>query len=121
MALMAGAGYAAGVEPEKRPKLDDNHQQIVKDGKVVMEYWTKDENKVTVWWQVLAFLILTIAEILISVTGLELAYSAAPKSMTGFVTACWLVTVGMAELLINAPVQRSIRPCRRATTSRGWP
>ena len=121
MALMAGAGYAAGVEPEKRPKLDDNHQQIVKDGQVVMEYWTKDANKVTVWWQVLAFLLLTIAEILISVTGLELAYSAAPKSMTGFVTACWLVTVGMAELLINSPVQPSTRPCRRATTSQGWP
>jgi dipeptide/tripeptide permease len=106
MAIMAGAGYAAGVEPEKRPKLDDNHEQIVKNGQVVMEFWTKDENKVTVWWQVLAFLIITIAEILISVTGLELAYAAAPKSMTGFVTACWLVTVAMADLLINAPVQR---------------
>ena len=55
----------------------------MKDGRPVLEYWTPDENKVTVWWQVLAFLIITMAEILISVTGLELAYAAAPKSMTG--------------------------------------
>jgi POT family proton-dependent oligopeptide transporter len=104
MGVMAGAAASAGVAPEKRPKLDDASKQIVKNGEVVMEYWTPDEKKVTVWWQVLAFLVLTIAEILISVTGLELAYAAAPKSMTGFVTACWLVTVGMANLFINAPV-----------------
>jgi dipeptide/tripeptide permease len=104
MGIMAGAAASAGVAPEKRPKLDDAGKQIVKNGEVEMEYWTTDENKVSVWWQVLAFLVLTNAEILISVTGLELAYAAAPKSMTGFVTACWLVTVGMANLFINAPV-----------------
>ena len=64
------------------------------------------QNKVSVWWQVLAYLIITIAEVLISVTGLELAYAAAPKSMTGFVTACWLLTVALGNLFINAPVAR---------------
>jgi POT family proton-dependent oligopeptide transporter len=68
--------------------------------------FVRPENKVTVWWQVLAFLLLTVAEILISVTGLELAFVAAPKSMKSFVTSMWLVTVGMASLLINAPVTR---------------
>jgi dipeptide/tripeptide permease len=68
--------------------------------------WVNPQDKVSVWWQVLAFLILTIAEILISVTGLELAYTAAPKTMTSFVTACWLLTVGMANLFINASVTR---------------
>jgi POT family proton-dependent oligopeptide transporter len=67
---------------------------------------TTPEHKVSVWWQVLAYLVITVAEILISVTGLELGYTAAPKSMTGFVTACWLVTVGMGNLVINAPVTR---------------
>ena len=36
--------------------------------------------QVSVWWQVFAYLIITVAEILISVTGLELAYTAAPRS-----------------------------------------
>ncbi len=71
------------------------------------ERWFVDPDKqVTVWWLVLAYLVITIAEVLISVTGLELAYTAAPKSMTSFVTACWLLTVFLANVLINAPVTR---------------
>jgi POT family proton-dependent oligopeptide transporter len=62
--------------------------------------------KVSLWWQVIAYLVLTWAEILISVTGLELAFTAAPKSMKSFITACWLLTVGIANLVINAPVTR---------------
>jgi len=68
--------------------------------------WVKPEERVTVWWQVFAYLILTIAEILISVTGLELAFVAAPQSMKSFVTACWLAVVFLANLLINAPITR---------------
>jgi dipeptide/tripeptide permease len=73
--------------------------------RTVVDY-VRPENKVTVWWQMLAYLVLTVAEILISVTGLEMAFVAAPKSMKSFVTSMWLVTVGMANLFINAPVTR---------------
>jgi POT family proton-dependent oligopeptide transporter len=69
-------------------------------------WFVASANQVSIWWQVLAYLVITVAEVLISVTGLELAYTAAPKSMTGFVTACWLLTVGMANLFINASVTR---------------
>ncbi|MCE9563089.1 MAG: MFS transporter [Planctomycetes bacterium] len=68
--------------------------------------WVPPAERVTAWWQILAFFVLTIGEILISVTGLELAFVAAPPTMKSFVTACWLVTVGMANLLINAPITR---------------
>jgi len=68
--------------------------------------YVNPKEQVSVWWQVLAYLILTIAEILISVTGLELAFVVAPKSMTSFVTGCWLLTVALANLLINAPLSR---------------
>jgi POT family proton-dependent oligopeptide transporter len=74
--------------------------------KTTERWFVATRNQVSIWWQVLAYLVLTIAEVLISVTGLELAYTAAPKSMTGFVTACWLLTVGMANLFINASVTR---------------
>jgi hypothetical protein len=38
------------------------------------------------------------------VTGLELAFVAAPQTMKSFVTACWLAVVFLANLLINAPI-----------------
>jgi POT family proton-dependent oligopeptide transporter len=68
--------------------------------------WVKPPERVTVWWQVLAYLIITVAEILISVTGLELAFVAAPPTMKSFVTGCWLAVVFLANLLINAPITR---------------
>ncbi|MCU0703180.1 MAG: MFS transporter [Fimbriiglobus sp.] len=55
--------------------------------------------KVGVIWQLAAYVSLTLAEVLISVTGLELAYSAAPKSMKSFITALWFVPIFVANLL----------------------
>jgi POT family proton-dependent oligopeptide transporter len=77
-------------------------------GKFTLETvdWVKPSERVTVWWQVLAFLVITVAEILISITGLQLAFEAAPDSMKSFVTACWLAVVFLANLLINAPITR---------------
>lgn len=68
--------------------------------------WVLPGGRVTVWWKVLAFFIITIAEILVSITGLELAFVAAPASMKGFLTGCWLAVVGFANLFINAPVSQ---------------
>jgi hypothetical protein len=106
------------VEGETKTELGDQAKLVVegkqkqglfgsyRDISIVERWFVDPSNRVTVWWQVFAYLIITVAEVLISVTGLELAYTAAPKSMTGFVTACWLVTVGMGNLVINAPVTR---------------
>jgi dipeptide/tripeptide permease len=68
--------------------------------------WVRPAERVTVLWQILAFFVITIGEILISVTGLELAFVAAPPTMKSFVTACWLFTVGLANFVINAPITR---------------
>ena len=47
---------------------------------------------VTAWWMVLAYIILTAGEVLLYGTMLDLSYAAAPKSMKGFITACFLLT-----------------------------
>jgi dipeptide/tripeptide permease len=97
-------------KPEKGEKevLLEGVVQATLEGemKIDKRWYVAPDRQVTVWWLVFAYVIITVAEVLISVTGLELAYTAAPKSMTGFVTACWLVTVGLANLVINAPVTR---------------
>ena len=102
--LTIGAGNTATVKTGEKVELPEDKEPP----KVTLETtdWVKPAERVTVWWQVLAYLILTIAEILISVTGLELAFVAAPQTMKSFVTACWLVTIGMANFLINAPITR---------------
>jgi POT family proton-dependent oligopeptide transporter len=114
--VVTALGGTAAVKDGKIEKADG--ALAVKNGKVIKEADDKTEtvlqpdafvliqNKVSVWWQVFAYLIITVAEILISVTGLELAYAAAPKRMTSMVTACWLLTVSLANLLLNASVTR---------------
>lgn len=54
-------------------------------------------------WIVAFYLIVTISEVLISPVGLELAFVAAPKSMKGFITACFLFTIFIGSM-INAGV-----------------
>ncbi len=56
-------------------------------------------DKVSAWWIILAYVVLTAGEILVYGTGLELSFTAAPPSMQGFVTACFLVTSGLANLI----------------------
>jgi dipeptide/tripeptide permease len=87
-------------------KSGDELANVKKDdtkASVELVDWVPPGERVTVWWQVFAYLIITVAEILISVTGLELAFVAAPPSMKSFVTGCWLATVGLANLVINVP------------------
>lgn len=55
----------------------------------------------SVWWQVLAYLILSAGEVLVSVTGLEYAYTHSPKSMKSFMTAVWLLTVSAGNLFVS--------------------
>ncbi len=102
-------GHANGLQKDSAflEFLPVASQKIKKDSATVTVAeidWVKPNERVTVWWQVFAYLILTVAEILISITGLELAFVAAPESMKSFVTACWLCVVFLANLLINAPV-----------------
>ncbi len=54
----------------------------------------------TLAWQILPYLIITIAEILISATGLEFAYTQAPKFMKSTLTSFWLVAIALGQLLI---------------------
>ncbi|MEX2120516.1 MAG: MFS transporter [Pirellulales bacterium] len=65
-------------------------------------FLTSPSDKASVLWEVGAYVIITVAEICISVVGLELAFTAAPQKMKSFITACWLATVFLGNLL-HAP------------------
>ncbi|GGE71162.1 POT family proton-dependent oligopeptide transporter [Pedobacter psychrotolerans] len=61
----------------------------------------------SIGWQVLAYAILAAAEVLVSITGLEYAYTQASKSMKSTMIAIWLLTTALGNLF-TALVNRSI-------------
>jgi POT family proton-dependent oligopeptide transporter len=54
---------------------------------------------VNVAWQFFPFLTITFAEVLISITGLEFAYTQAPRSMKSSIMSLWLLTVFFGNMI----------------------
>jgi POT family proton-dependent oligopeptide transporter len=52
-----------------------------------------------VFWQVLPILILTMGEVMISVTGLEFAFTQAPKTMKSTIMSFWLLTSAIGNFV----------------------
>ena len=64
--------------------------------------------KPTVWWQFLAYVILTLGEAMVSITGLEFSYTQAPDKMKSAIMAAWLFTVSLGNAftgLVNTFIQ----------------
>lgn len=56
--------------------------------------------KIHVLWQIIPYFLITLSEILISITGLEFAYSQAPLKMKSTVMGFWLLTVALGNVLV---------------------
>jgi dipeptide/tripeptide permease len=66
---------------------------IASDGSRIEADWP------SIGWQILAFLVLTAAEVLVSVTCLEFSYTQAPKKMKSFVMSLYLLSVSAGNVL----------------------
>jgi solute carrier family 15 oligopeptide transporter 1 len=55
---------------------------------------------VSIFWIVPQYFLVSVAEILLSVTVYELAYSQAPASMKGLVTGCMFFTIALGNGLL---------------------
>ncbi|RLB47663.1 MAG: hypothetical protein DRJ42_24970, partial [Deltaproteobacteria bacterium] len=56
--------------------------------------------QITVFWQVGQYVIMTTAEVLVSVTGLEFAYTQAPRAMKSTIMGFWLLGVTFGNVLV---------------------
>jgi POT family proton-dependent oligopeptide transporter len=63
--------------------------------------------KPSLWWQMLAYAILTLGEAMVSITGLEFSYTQAPNKMKSAIMAAWLFTVSLGNQF-TAQVNRFI-------------
>ncbi|MES2731948.1 MAG: POT family MFS transporter [Bacteroidota bacterium] len=55
----------------------------------------------SIGWQLIAYFILSAGEVLVSITGLEYAYTQAPKSMKSTMSAIWFLMVAIGNLFVS--------------------
>lgn len=63
------------------------------------QYILDGGEQLSVLWQVIPFLIITMAEVMVSITGLEFAYTQAPKSMKSTIMSMFLLTVFFGNMI----------------------
>jgi POT family proton-dependent oligopeptide transporter len=57
--------------------------------------------KPSINWQLLGYVILTLGEAMVSITGLEFSYTQAPNSMKSSVMALWLLFIAAGEFFVG--------------------
>lgn len=73
----------------------------------LIQTWIDAGQRPSVGWQILAFALITAAEIMVSIVGLEFAYTQAPKALKSMVMALFWLSVAMGNIL-TAQVNRFI-------------
>jgi len=80
------------------------------------------QSELWIYWQIVPYILLTLAEVLVSATGLEFAYSQAPLSMKGVIMSFFNLTVtvgGLWVLLANHSVKSEAVTSSIASTGLG--
>jgi len=68
----------------------------------LIQRWIDAGAKPNISWQILAFALITIAEVMISIVALEFAYTQSPRKMKSTVMCLYLVAVSAGNLLVAA-------------------
>ncbi len=64
--------------------------------------------QLSVGWQILPYLVITVSEVMVSITGLEFAYTQAPRSMKSTIMSFWLLTVAFGNMLAAVVSQLNV-------------
>ncbi|XP_030380983.1 peptide transporter family 1 isoform X2 [Scaptodrosophila lebanonensis] len=59
-----------------------------------------EPNSMNILWLIPQYVVMTLAEVMFSVTGLEFSYAQAPPSMKSVLQACWLLTVAFGNVIV---------------------
>lgn len=66
------------------------------------------ENWVHMLWLLPQYIVITMGEVMFSVTGLEFAFTQAPTSMKSLLQAAWLLTVAIGNLVVIIVAETSL-------------
>jgi POT family proton-dependent oligopeptide transporter len=76
-------------------------------------------HSVSAWWQILAYLVLTAGEVLVSITALEFSYKQAPLRMKSFIMALFLLSTSVGNLMIAGVNNAMIKPLHASAIETG--
>lgn len=68
----------------------------------LIQRWIDAGARPNISWQILAFALITIAEVMVSIVALEFAYTQSPRKMKSTVMCLYLVAVSAGNLLVAA-------------------
>ncbi len=74
----------------------------------LIESWIDQGMTPNIAWQLLAYVVITAAEVMVSITGLEFSYTQAPPQMKSFVMSLFLLTVSVGNVftaIVNNVIQ----------------
>ncbi len=74
----------------------------------IAQGWIDAGERPNISWQILAFVVLTAGEVLISITCLEYAYTQSPPSMKSTIMACYLLSITLGNVLVSI-IQTNIK------------
>lgn len=74
---------------------------------------------VSVWWQIVAYLVLTASEVLVSITALEFSYKQAPLRMKSFIMAMFLLSTSVGNMMTAAVNTAMVRPLEASSAQAG--
>ena len=75
--------------------------------------------KVSVMWQIVPYIVLTMAEVFVSTTGLEFAFREAAASMKSTIMGFWNLTVALGNLLVSVITVIAAKVLEGGTTKAG--
>jgi len=76
----------------------------------LVETWIAAGEKPTIWWQVFAYVLITGAEIMISITALEFSYTQAPARLKSIIMALFYASVFLGNIFtsaVNASIEKT--------------
>jgi POT family proton-dependent oligopeptide transporter len=74
---------------------------------------------VSAWWQILAYVVLSGSEVLVSITALEFSYKQAPIRMKSFIMALFLLSTSVGNLMTAGVNHAMIRPLHAVAAESG--
>jgi POT family proton-dependent oligopeptide transporter len=76
-------------------------------------------HSVSAWWQIVAYLVVTAGEVLVSITALEFSYKQAPLRMKSFIMSLFLLSTSIGNLLTAGVNSAMVKPVHASAIETG--